>query len=692
MLAVCVTASANELSKLLEETTEIATKTRINADYVPGTVNIIRGEELKALGILNLNQPNALDMIVGMDSSVNALRGSGAVYGGQGVKIKWLLNGRTINSQIWSGSIWGKGIISFPILVDQIDRIEIIRGPDLAIYGDNAIFGVINIITKSTSNDMALSGSYQGDGKTGSYVAANTAYEKDDLLFNASVSAYQNDGYGLYVGKTGNFYSWVNGAQAPGYGPGNLQNNSGGYTVFLDLSYKDNRFWANRMRSDSAQGAFGTWYPTDPLPKDDGKLNKKVVFEQFGYGRFFDAGFADIDFKIGYDTSENSFDNFLRLGKDFNNVGFDSIRSISYKEDRKYASIDLDKRYGSHHVISGVSVQKTTNVEDKRYQNFSINWGVPTTVFQTYGYVGTAVTDENTDRWQRSFFFQDSWDVTEKATVTYGARYDKFQGDIKSNGWSPRVALVYRASENNILKVQYARAFRPPTFAEIADKITTIKSETVDTLEIGHIYKKDNITLKNTLFESRIYDMITFDDLSYYTINLPNMGKIQGFEMEGKYSADSYEIGLNQAFYKTDRDERKFLSPDNADTYTYKSGSFPLAPTYMANIFVKLNQNGTYPTTIWYHYIGAKKRKSEFEVANAFDAPKGASNGSVPPQYYLNITQQFKGIAKDLDLSVGVQNLLGKTLKTLYMPLNQPNNQDIPYMGQMFWMNLSYKF
>jgi ABC-type molybdenum transport system ATPase subunit/photorepair protein PhrA len=57
-----------------------------------------------------------------------------------------------------------------------------------------------------------------------------------------------------------------------------------------------------------------------------------------------------------------------------------------------------------------------------------------------------------------------------------------------------------------------------------------------------------------------------------------------------------------------------------------------------------------------------------------------------------NVTQQFKNIAKNLDLSMGIQNVVGKTIKTLYMPLNQPNNQDIPYMRQSFWINLNYKF
>lgn len=697
MLAVCVTASASELSKLLEETTEIATKTRINADYVPGTVNIIRGEELKALGILNLNQPNALDMIVGMDSSVNALRGSGAMYGGQGVKIKWLLNGRAINSQIWSGSITGRGVISFPVLVSQIDRIEIIRGPDSAVYGDNAIFGVINIITKSENNDVSASFGYQNGGKFGKSATANIYKEQGDFALSVSTSAFDNDGYPMYVGETGAFGNSTTGNHTPGYGPGNLPNGAKGYNFLIDASYGDYKAWINRLETKSAQGAFGIWYPTDMLPKDDGKLVRREAYTQFGLQKEIEYSDISVTPKVGVDIYEFNLKDYVDVSSIYMNnaTGVDGVRKSNYRELKKYAAVDADYKTGSHHIAGGLLLQATKNVEDSKYKNYQYVGPWPTSdiwkIVSEFDAGNTAV-QKNTHRDQKALYLQDSWDVTDKITITYGARYDKFEGDIKSNGWSPRVAVVYRADENNILKAQYARAFRPPTFAEMADRLDTIKSETVDTLELGHIYKKDKITVKNTLFESRIYDMITFDDWTYYTINLPNVGRIQGLEMEGKYSSESYELGFNQAFYKTDRDQRSYMSPDNNKLYIYKDGSFPLAPTYMANIFVKFNQNGSYPTTVWYHYIGAKKRKSEFNTEYVQDSSKGVSNGSVPPQYYINVTQQFKGIAKDMDLSVGVQNLLGKTQKTLYMPLNQPNNQDIPYMGQMFWMNLSYRF
>lgn len=697
LFVLCFTAAslyANdaELAKLLDETTEIATKTRINADYVPGTVNVIRAEELKALGILNLNQPNALDMIVGMDSSVNALRGSGAVYGGEGIKIKWLLNGKALSSQIWSGSTFGRGIISFPIAVDQIDRIEIIRGPDSAVYGDNAIFGVINIITKTENNSVSANYSYQGDGKSSKSATANFNYEKDELQVSSSFLIFDSDGCNFYIGENGNFANSTTGRHAPGYGPGNLSNGSKGYNFLFDVKYDSFEAWLNQLETKSAQGAFGNWYPTDMLPKDDNKMVRKEVYTQIGMQKEFKYNDVYITPKVGIDTMESKLDNFLRVSANYMNnaTGIDGIRNFIYKEERKHAALDADYKTEEHHFVGGLFIQSTKNIKDARYENFSYAgpWSPPpmVNVWKIDNVYSNVVAPQNTYRGQRAFYLQDSWDVGDKTTVTYGARYDIFGGDVKSVGWSPRVAVVYRVNENHILKTQYARAFRPPSFAE-SSGVQGIKSETVDTVEASHIYKQNKTSVKTTIFESRIYDMITLDDYSYETLNLPKRGIIQGVELEYKYAADSFSFGFNGAFYKTRMEERM-----SSYGFKYKAGSFPLAPSVMANLILTLNQNEAYPTTLWYHYTGSKYRKSEYtNTANNYGF-MGPSNGEVAPQDYLNITQQFKNVAKDLDLAMGVQNVFGKTLKTLYMPLNQPNNQDIPYMGQSFWVNLTYKF
>ncbi|HRF56741.1 MAG TPA: TonB-dependent receptor [Campylobacterales bacterium] len=698
-LAAMLFGETDELSKALEAATKTAVKTRANADYMPGTVSIIKGEELKALGIQNLNQPNALDMITGMESLGGSMRGSGSVYGAHGNKIKWLLNGNTLSSQAKSGPSSLGVISSFPVSVDQIDRIEIIRGPDSAIYGDNAIFGVINIITKKSNNDISVSLSSQNKDKRGASATSNLAYKKEELELSASTSVYQSDGYPFYISEQGAFANFSTGGHMPGYAPGYLPNASLGYSVLLDAKYNSFSAWLTRLDTKSAQSAFGNWYPSDIGPKDDNRLLRSEAFTQFGVKNDFNIGGAVVTPKVGIDIYDNKLRDFFKVGSMYTTTpqnGIDGVRNARYKEERRHAAIDVGYKMGAHYLSGGILTQTTKNLKDEVYRNYAI--ASPWIPFATSGvwdivnnqYVGGVITAQNTHRDQSAFYFQDRWDMSDKTTITAGARYDKFCGDIKSVGWSPRVAVVYRADREHILKAQYARAFRLPLFTENDGMGGSIKSETVDTLELGHIYKKDRIELKTTIFESRIYNMITFNDLTYDTENLPKRGVLQGVEIEFKYEGDNFRAGFNQALYKTRADAREYVSQYSPKQYLFEAGAFVLSPSAITNLFLTLNQKSSYPTTLWYHYIGGKKRKTAYATDDAYY--NGSPNGYVDPQDYLNITQQFKNVAKNLDLSLGVQNVFGKTLKTLYMPLNQPNTQDIPYMKQMFWVNMSYKF
>ncbi len=115
------------LIQLIDKYTEIATKTKLNVDFVPGMVTVLRGEDLKVRGISNVWE--ALSLVPGMDISVNNMglrdvlvRGIGNTISSGNLKIQ--LNGISMNS-----ALWGKAYPALDIPVEQIDRIEIIRGP-----------------------------------------------------------------------------------------------------------------------------------------------------------------------------------------------------------------------------------------------------------------------------------------------------------------------------------------------------------------------------------------------------------------------------------------------------------------------------------------------------------------------------------------------------------------------------------
>ena len=173
--------------------------------------------------------------------------------------------------------------------------------------------------------------------------------------------------------------------------------------------------------------------------------------------------------------------------------------------------------------------------------------------------------------------------------------------------------------------------------------------------------------------------MVTANDITYETQNSSKTGDIYGVEIEYKYTSNLFNAGFNQAIYHTHVDGMTYTPATNSQRFVFDEGIFPLAASYITNIFLTLNPNENYPTTLWYHYTGSKKRKAVYTPLdnNTFYVALGRDNGSVEAQDYLNITQQIKNIAKNTDLLIGIQNVFDKTQNNLYMPLNPRNSHDM---------------
>ena len=123
------------------------TKKQQNLSQVAGAVYVITQEQIVRSGLTSV--PELLRLVPGVDvAQVNGNQWAIGVRGTVGVysnKLLVLIDGRSIYSPVFSGVYWDVGM---PLL-DEIERIEVIRGPGATIWGANAVLGVINIITKS---------------------------------------------------------------------------------------------------------------------------------------------------------------------------------------------------------------------------------------------------------------------------------------------------------------------------------------------------------------------------------------------------------------------------------------------------------------------------------------------------------------------------------------------------------------
>jgi iron complex outermembrane recepter protein len=128
-------------------------------DRSPLAVDVITAEEIKASGALNvwdlLRFRVGMDVIegrsdAGTDRAVVSVRG---IPRDSVTELQVLIDGRSVYSPLNGGVIWEH----LPVQIQDIERIEIVRGPNAALYGSNAGTGVINIITRRPTKSFAAS-------------------------------------------------------------------------------------------------------------------------------------------------------------------------------------------------------------------------------------------------------------------------------------------------------------------------------------------------------------------------------------------------------------------------------------------------------------------------------------------------------------------------------------------------------
>jgi len=130
---------------------------------------VITSEDIRRSGATNF--PDVLRMVPGLDvaqisASTWAISSRG-FSGASSDKMLVLIDGRTVYSPFYSGVLWD----AQDLLLADVDRIEVIRGPGAALWGTNAVNGVINIITKPAKTTQGGTITAAGGNVEGGYGA-----------------------------------------------------------------------------------------------------------------------------------------------------------------------------------------------------------------------------------------------------------------------------------------------------------------------------------------------------------------------------------------------------------------------------------------------------------------------------------------------------------------------------------------
>lgn len=191
-LAAANGANAQEADVRLDEVVVTATKTEKDPKDVTQSVTVITAEQIR-----KSNAATVADVVRGtVGTTLNEQGPAGSletvsIRGSRYAQVLVLLDGVRLNSP----RDGGVDLSLLPVTLDEIERIEIVRGPASALYGADAVGGVVNIITKRPSTGMVnrIGGSVGSHGYD--TIDAGSSAREGALSYSMSGTRETSDGY-----------------------------------------------------------------------------------------------------------------------------------------------------------------------------------------------------------------------------------------------------------------------------------------------------------------------------------------------------------------------------------------------------------------------------------------------------------------------------------------------------------------
>jgi len=410
------------LEDLLDLEVITASKIARQVSDAPSAVSIVTAEDIKAYGYrtlaeilnsmrgLNITYDRAYDFLGGRGFS------SPGEYSG---RIMLLIDGIQTNDNVYNQAYFDhSGLID----TELIERVEYVSGPGSVAYGNNAFFGIVNIITKKGAQfngaQAALSG---GSFLTG---RARLTYGRQfdnnvDLLISAS---------GLHS-RGQNFYF-------PEFDTGELQNNNG-IAHRQDGQNNQRLFTKLQGRNWLVEAGYGRRHknvPTAPYAVDFNTRYSHEDTTKFIAGQYHTDISNHLKLSLLVDYSDYHYQ-----GKSFysGEVWFDESVGRRWSTEAKFFGSWFD----FHKIIFGVAFR-----DDFQRKNV--------TPFSTSDHGRRSV----------SVYAQNEFTLRENLWLNLGARFDYFTDD--GSAMSPRAALIYEPLPEHFIRLSYSRAHRTPTAFE----------------------------------------------------------------------------------------------------------------------------------------------------------------------------------------------------------------------------------
>ena len=584
----------------------------------PANVAVITAKEIEA------NHFSSLDEAIGHVNGVSVVRGAGGerqyvrINGDDRVVI--MVDGQRLNTD--QGELVGRSSVDMNMLptMENIQRIEVVKGGGSALYGSDAVGGVINIITKKVYKNQT-----KIDMNTGSWNTHN---------YEITTQGKENDFSWLITGgiQRRGHYDYKFDGKSPTMENSDYNNNS--FSMKLNNRFSDaeslTAYYAHRSIDSGLWNCYGT---TSEVPGIFAGVSARMQENFNNYS---------LTWNFKEDTEVPAYVRLFYNEKTVNMGGSDPITFMTIQ----HAPFTTQTQ--------GIDYQDGWKLSDKHTLVAGAEWHESKSSNSNSGY-------KNGKTINKSVYVQDSWQLSDRWILVPGLRMDNHSKF--GTHWSPKIALNYLADKDTHIYASWGRVFKAPT----ADDLYTylpggwstlgnpdLKPETGYTATLGMDHNFDeNISAGVSFFYTELNDAIAWPQVSpsVYVAQNVNKEKRTGMELSFKQKLSpmwSYDLGYSYIRREIDKNNGSgMVLQDNLQPNGYKIGLHYNSGAWKANLLGTIGSglneyyyNGNSSYNIWdfnLSYEVNKELTTYFKVNNLTNQEyyeDGASMGWGPASYY----------------------------------------------------------
>ncbi|MEY4918362.1 MAG: hypothetical protein RL616_2275, partial [Verrucomicrobiota bacterium] len=465
--------SFDQLLDINVEKTSTASRYQQTLAQAPASVSIVTHDEIKKLGHRTLAEilSGVRGLYVAYDRNYTYLGVRGFNRPGDyNSRVLVLVDGQRVNDGVYDAAPLGT---DFPVDVDMIDRVEVVRGPSSAVYGNNAFFGVVNVITRRGAQVEGGEASFSGgswETWRGRFSLGKKFKNEVELLVSGSILWSE--------GQSDLYYPEFN-------TPSNNVHN--GKASHLDIDHAHNYLATLNYHDWTLEGIFSSrekTVPTGAYGTDFNDARFKTTDER-----------ALLDLKYHHVFNENTEVNAKTYYDHYDFIGDYPTAGVVTRDHGQAEAwggeYNFARHLGKHTLSAGVELREYFKQDQTTVKVMPFNpiFDHPQNEFVVGGYAQANVQ------------------LLKQLTLDAGGRFDYFERF--GSAANPRLALIYQPVETTTLKALYGTAFRAPNAYELYYVGTGYDTSARD-------LKPEEITTYEGIVEQQITKWLRFSASGFY--------------------------------------------------------------------------------------------------------------------------------------------------------------------------------